>query len=131
MRSKRRSSPEIELTPLVDVVFQLIIFFVLTAAFVQGSITVSLPEGTGQPVSQTPLVINVDQNGEIFVNDEKAEIPKAVGLAREVVSKGRPILLAGDKRTPYEAIVRVLNALKEGGIDEISLAVGGGNGRTP
>ncbi|MEN2996451.1 MAG: biopolymer transporter ExbD [Acetomicrobium sp.] len=83
MRSKRRSSPEIELTPLVDVVFQLIIFFVLTAAFVQGSITVSLPEGTGQAVSQTPLVINVDQNGEIFVNDKKAEIPEAVDLARE------------------------------------------------
>ena len=131
MRSKRRSSPEIELTPLVDVVFQLIIFFVLTAAFVQGSITVSLPEGTGQPVSQTPLVINVNQNGEIFVNDKKAEIPEAVDLAREVVSQGRPILLAGDKRTPYEAIVRVLNALKEGGIDEISLAVGGGDKGTP
>ncbi|HQA36994.1 MAG TPA: biopolymer transporter ExbD, partial [Acetomicrobium sp.] len=40
MRSKRRTSPEIELTSLVDVVFQLIIFFVLTATFVQGSITV-------------------------------------------------------------------------------------------
>jgi len=131
MRSKRRSSPEIEMTPLVDVVFQLIIFFVLTAAFVQGSITVSLPEGTGQPVSQAPLVINVDQNGELFVNDKKTEILEAINIAREGVSQGKPILLAGDKQAPYEAIIRVLDALKEGGIDEISLAVGGGYGRTP
>ena len=131
MRSKRRTSPEIELTSLVDVVFQLIIFFVLTATFVQGSITVVLPEGTGDSLSRTPFVINVDRHGAVIINEKTVDIDEAVVLARQERSQGQSILLAGDKKAPYEAIIRVLDALKQAGVEEVSLAVGGGEKAIP
>jgi len=127
MRSKR-DIPEVELTSLVDIIFQLILFFVIATTFVEGGITVALPKGKGDPLKNTPLVINVNHDGTIIHNGKAVDIDEAVMLAQDANSKGRTILLAGDKSATYGKVVNVLDALKQAGIDEVSLAVGGGEG---
>jgi len=125
MRSKR-DIPEVELTSLVDIIFQLILFFVIATTFVEGGITVALPKGKGDSINDTPVVINVNHDGAIIFNGRAINIDEAVHLAQDAKSKRQTILLAGDRSAPYGKVVNVLDALKQAGIDEVSLAVGGG-----
>ena len=60
-RRKTRGSAEIDITPLIDMLFMLIIFFVLTASFVQGKLDVKLPQGEGDSSDTRGAVVLTDR----------------------------------------------------------------------
>ncbi|MBL3592924.1 MAG: biopolymer transporter ExbD [Synergistaceae bacterium] len=122
---RRRSDLDVDLTPLIDVLFMLILFFVLTAAFVQGRLDVDLPEGKGQPLGDTPVVITVLADGSLLWAGEETDREALLVLARKAQEEERPLLLAGDSRTPYGLVASLLDGLRREGIDEIGLALGG------
>lgn len=124
--SRRRSSPEVDLTPLIDVLFMLILFFVLTAAFVQGRLDVDLPSGQGEPLPAHPLVITVLADGSLLWAGEAVGRDDLLARAREAKETKRPLLLAGDREVPYGLVASLLDGLRREGIDEIGLALGGG-----
>lgn len=125
MPRRRRSSPDVDLTPLIDVLFMLIIFFVLTAAFVRGEVDVQLPEGKGTPVSAVPVVIAVRQDGSISWAGESMAPDAVIVQAREAFLQGQSILLAGDRSVPYGVVASLLDRLRAAGVQEVSLALGG------
>ncbi len=122
---RRRSDVEVDLTPLIDVLFMLILFFVLTAAFVQGRLDVDLPSGRGETLPADPVVITVRSDGSLLWAGEVTTQEELIERACIEKRKGTPLLLAGDRAAPYGFIASLLDALRLEGVDEISLALGG------
>lgn len=122
----RRSLPDVELTPLVDVLFMLIVFFVLTAVFSEPALPVKLPGGTGEEVPGRSLTLSIDKNGGIFIGERELSRDQAVGEAVIHFGKGERIVIAADREVPYGTVVSLLEELRGAGVDSAGLLVDSG-----
>ncbi len=122
----RRARAELDITPLIDVLFMLIIFFVLTANFLQGRIEVDLPQGeAASEIGESPLLLTVRKDGIVLWDGREAASGELASLAAEAASGKREVLLAGDKEAPYGAVARVLEILRREGLTSAGLALQG------
>jgi biopolymer transport protein ExbD len=106
------------MTPLIDCVFQLLIVFMLAAAFQAPAIQLSLPRAATQDPAGTPeVLVSVDAAGRMFVNAEpvRPEQLEAVLRPRVAASKSRVVTFRGDDKAPYEWFVKVLDAARASG----------------
>lgn len=123
---KRRAPTVLDMTPLVDVVFQLLIFFLLTSTYVQqsaqnsSSVPVELPESSLEASQQVPdeLMISIDELGSVFVGDEQVSLDElATRLLRVAQSKPDTIVLVrGDQRVPYGRVGQVMSIVRASGL---------------
>ncbi len=122
--------PEINLTPLIDVVFLLLIFFMVSTTFLtQSRIKIDLPEATATQTGQEeePLEIVIDSQGRYFIGDQqtvnttsktlKSAISKALGDRGSA-----PVIIRADAYTPHQAVVTALDVTSQLGLTRISLA---------
>lgn len=122
--------PEVNLTPLIDVVFLLLIFFMVSTTFEhQSRIQIELPEATASPeeIEEESIEIIIDAEGRYFIGEEqvvntelktlKSAISKVLG-DRKVV----PVTIRADARTPHQAVITALDATSQLGLTQISLA---------
>jgi biopolymer transport protein ExbD len=122
--------PEVNLTPLIDVVFLLLIFFMVSTTFEhQSRIQIELPEATAEASKpdDESLEIIIDAQGRYFLGEQqvvntelktlKGAISKAVG-ERE----GLPVIIRADAKTPHQAVITALDATSQLGLTRISLA---------
>jgi biopolymer transport protein ExbD len=125
-----QEDPEINLTPLIDVVFLLLIFFMVSTTFEhQSRIQIELPEATAeasQPEDES-LEILIDAQGRYFLGDQQVvntELKTLKGAIRKAVGPGEvmPVIIRADARTPHQAVVRALDATSQLGLVNISLA---------
>lgn len=129
-----REEPEISLTSLIDVVFTLIIFFVVTTTFDQRSaIKLQLPEASGTPPAEAsePLIVIVDAEGRYFIAGNEVlrkDGPALRDAIRAVAGEGagRGVNLRADARTPHQAVVTALDVLGQLGYEKVSIATVGG-----
>ena len=111
---------------LTDIVFLLLIFFLLSSTFIlQPGIKVELPKTTTSEVSaEKSIVLSIDRNGTLFLNDEEVSrtlLP--VLLRQKLMSIGRPILvLRADRRVTLEEAVMVMDLAKQAGGDKFVIA---------
>lgn len=128
-KSERRSDPDVNLTPLIDVVFLLLIFFMVSTTFDRESqIAIELPEASG-PQMQTEqfvLEISVDSQGHYFVNQQRIKDDKVATLMRaiklKVEGKSDPqVIISSDKNAPYQSVVTAMDAVKQLGYTQFSL----------
>ena len=125
-----QEEPEINLTPLIDVVFLLLIFFMVSTTFEhQSRIQIELPEATAQPnkPEEESLEILIDAQGRYFLGDQQVvntELKTLKGAIRKAVGEreGMPVIIRADARTPHQAVVRALDATSQLGLVHISLA---------
>lgn len=123
---KTRGAAEIDITPLIDVLFMLIIFFVLMASFVQGELDVKLPRGEGSSFdAHDAVVLTVMADGRLFWNGREMSRSELVYAAE--ANKGREILIAGDEGVPYGTVASVLSLLRGEGVTSAGLLLAGGN----
>lgn len=124
---KRRPSTLLDMTPLVDVVFQLLIFFLLTSTYVQqqddsntSSVPVELPESSLNASQQAPdeLVISISESGAVFIGDEEVSLDELAGrLTQTARSKPETIVLVrGDQRVPYGRVGQVMSIVRASGL---------------
>jgi biopolymer transport protein ExbD len=122
--------PEVNLTPLIDVVFLLLIFFMVSTTFEhQSRIQIELPEATASPdeIEEESLEIIIDAQGRYFIGEEqvvntelktlKSAIGKAVGDRGTI-----PVTIRADASTPHQAVITALDATSQLGLTQISLA---------
>ena len=129
MRFRRRLSPEarVDLIPMIDVVFQLVIFFMVTSTFLLSpGINMVLPSSTTtEPVLMTELVITVASQEEIYVNKDKhtlASLKNALeGLTEDLREKINSVVIQGDRDISYDLMIRVLDELRMQGFTDVSL----------
>ena len=130
LRQPRREDPDISLTPLIDVVFLLLIFFMVSTSFNRESeISVDLPEASAQETAKDikPVDLTIDVNGNYFVNQKQVvnngieTLKKALELA--VHDRDKPALvISADGRTPHQAVITAMDAARQLGINRLSLA---------
>ena len=130
LRRSRTEEPDVNLTPLIDVVFILLIFFMVSTTFQRESqIKIELPEASAEPAEseKDTLEIVIDADGRYFIGDQqvvnteldtlKKAIARFVGDRKEL-----PVVIRADRRTPYEAVVRAMDATSQLGLVQMSLA---------
>ena len=136
MRRSRASRREatVELTPLIDVVFLLLIFFMVSTSFVQNqALYVDLPQANGDAQPNEDLFINVvvQQNGRYEIEGSIVVDTSLQGLAKTlqaVVEKNAarrtslPVVISADATATHQSVVRVMDACAQVGLTQISLA---------
>jgi biopolymer transport protein ExbD len=130
LRRSRGEEPEVNLTPLIDVVFILLIFFMVSTTFQKESqIKIELPEASGEPVEDRKelLEIVIDAEGRYFI-DQQQVVNTELGTLKRAIQKylGKqtdlPVVIRADRSTPYEAVVRAMDATAQLGLVKMSLA---------
>ncbi len=129
-RQSIRQDPDINLTPLIDVVFLLLIFFMVSTTFTRESaITVDLPEATvkEQPQEERPLEIIIDAQGRFYVNQKlvvNKQLETLVQALRKEMGEGPPppLVINADAQTPHQYVVTAMDAARHVGIERLSLA---------
>lgn len=130
LRRSRAEEPDVNLTPLIDVVFILLIFFMVSTTFQKESeIKIELPEATADPVEQQDEILElvIDADGHYFIGEQqvvnteletlKIAIQKFLGERSDI-----PVTIRADRRTPYESVVRAMDATSQLGLVQMSLA---------
>ena len=116
----------LELTPLIDVIFLLLTFFIFALVLMVRAdvLGITLPElGTGTPAERAPAVeIAIDQSGVVRVAGETVELD-AVGEAidRALAEGDRGVRVAVDERAPSGVLVRVAEVLAQRGVASLDL----------
>ncbi len=123
------ANPGVPLTPMIDVVFLLLCFFVTSQIFAQWEteIDIALPTAaTGDMPQRLPgeVIINVLADGGAVVNGQALDDAQLRAMMDRLVQlfPGQPVLLRADKTTAYEHVVRVLDTCRQADIWNISFA---------
>lgn len=122
---------EINLTPLMDLTFILLITFIITFPLLESGLPLSLPEATGEAIEdQDTVTVTLNMSGDWFI--DKRQLTKEQ-FAAEVryLKENRPdvvLLLRGDEDLPYGQLIEVMQVVKENGIQKISLVTQTGVG---
>ena len=128
-RRQRTEDEGINLTPLIDVVFLLLIFFMVSTTFTKRTqLTVDLPEAVGEQNSEPPrqIEILIGADGSYAVNDQVLVNNKAETLKTAIskVSEGDnkiPLVITADAKTPHEAVVQAMDAAGQLGFAHLSI----------
>ena len=137
MRFRRKFEPQaaVNLVPMVDVVFQLVLFFLVstTLALVPG-IRLKLPaSGTSERQQMRQLVITVASANELYLNKEPVASPAALNERLAAMSETdraalESVIIEADQQVPYGLMVEVLDALRRNGLKDVGLRT---RGRAP
>ena len=119
-----------QLAPMVDVMFLLLIFFMVSSIYYQleKNLDVKVPRaesGTNSERSSGELIINVDKKGVYYVNNIKKSIEGIEELLKDVVDKhnqAQPIIIRCDKDTPHKFFVKVFDVCQKLEIEDIRIA---------
>jgi len=121
---------EVNLTPLIDVVFLLLIFFMVTTTFnQQAELRVDLPEASAeeQSLDVIPIEITIDSTGMYFVNGTNLinnEAKTLMQSLQKIVSddKDRGVIIRADAATSHQAVITAMDTVARLGITKLSIA---------
>jgi biopolymer transport protein ExbD len=129
---KAPAEAEMDMTPMIDVTFQLIIFFMITATFVVQK-TLDMPESSPEQEKDTPsrptlselaeqnIIVRIHEDGGIAVDDQPVELAQLPDALREA-SRGRDnveLILDVDDEVEYEIVVRVIDGAAGAQIEKV------------
>jgi len=116
---------EIDLAPLLDVVFILLIFFIVTTVFVKETgVEVNKPTAvSSQNLQKSVLMIAITSTGEVMYGGTNIGVQGIrATLMQAVKSEQRPLVIQADKQVKTELLVKVIDQAKLAGLSDISLA---------
>lgn len=115
---------QIDIAPLIDVIFLLLIFFMLSSSFtVQSGINVKLPKAvTSDIIKEENIVITITSENVIYLNDKIVTLKELQGHLKKVSGMDRPILIKSDRRSSVGRIVDVWDLCRNLGIEKINIA---------
>ncbi len=123
-RRPKRPSHAIDMAPLIDVVFLLLIFFMLTSAFQEPSLPLQLPSASGSP--DTPveaLIISVNAAGDITIGDQPVTRETFTDTLRETLDRreNRTVNFRGDRSVDYGVFVDLMDRARTAGASQFNL----------
>ncbi|MFT5192970.1 MAG: biopolymer transport protein ExbD [Verrucomicrobiales bacterium] len=127
-RHRARSRPEqteINLSPLIDMVFILLIFFIVTTVFVKESgVKVEKPQAlTSAALDQQSILLGIDATGQVFYGGRQVGVEGVRAIVRRLLDQeDQPIIIQADKNVPTGTTLRVLDEAKLAGAEKISIA---------
>ena len=124
---KSSEEPRIDLTPMVDVVFLLLIFFIIFTTFVESpGISIKLPEASSQSIEREPkeFKIYLSREGDIYYLDRKISIADYKKLLAEHQSNAdnTTILLLADQESRHGKVVTLMDLARDAGFVKLAIA---------
>jgi biopolymer transport protein ExbD len=128
-RSRRGEEPEINLIPLIDVLLMALIFLLVTTSFSKmAQLRLQLPEASAEARVEDPgLRIAIDARGQYYINDRpllnaSPELLRQAMLAAAGGRKDPVVVVQADRRTPHEAVIRVMDMARRLGFLHLTFA---------
>lgn len=132
---RRNNNLILELTPLIDVVFLLLIFFMVATTFkdVNSGIDIELPQSSIQEKAQVESIqVLMNLEGDIvvnldFKNEEKSSIKTNFDELKEILAEGlaksdeKEVIISADKKLDYGSIVKLMTLAKEAGASSLNI----------
>jgi biopolymer transport protein ExbD len=130
-RDTRKEDPEINLIPLIDVLLVIIIFLMLTTTYSKfAELNIQLPTAQADKQLERPNEINVvvTADGQYQVNRRPVVFKDVPSLAEELRRAGADmkdptVIIYGDNRVPYQAVVRIMDASRQAGYGQVAFSV--------
>ncbi|TRZ49508.1 biopolymer transporter ExbD [bacterium] len=115
---------QIDIAPLIDVVFQLLIFFMLTSSFImQPGIKVNLPKAvTSEIVKYENIEIIVSGENVTYFNGKVTTTQELNKLLKQVAKRSQPVLIKADRRASLGRVVEIWDMCRDLGITQINIA---------
>ena len=126
-RRKQRESPLVDLTPMIDVVFLLLIFFMISTTFVETSgLSIKLPEASTTIADQEPKEVKVylSKEGQIVVDKQDMTVEALKAHLKTFGNQGRDMtfLLLADKEALHGRVVELMDLAKTAGFGKLAIA---------
>lgn len=130
LQSRRREEPDVNLTPLIDVVFLLLIFFMVSTTFERDTaISLELPEASGESLQseRVAVEISIDAEGRYYVNQQELINTQLDTIKRAIQqavaeSENPQIILSADRMTPHQAVITAMDAARQLGLVNLTFA---------
>jgi biopolymer transport protein ExbD len=127
-RSEQEENFSVDLTPLIDVVFLLLIFFMVSTVFVdfKRKMDISLPSSTSSLPSETeePVKVELTVDKNIFLNGKKVTLEEfELALSEISSSKNNAAVIRADKNLSYGHVIKIMGILQSAKILDIGVAV--------
>lgn len=116
----------LDLTPVVDVVFNLLIFFALSLNFAatSGGINVKLPKASSaEPIKSEQITINLTEDGKIYLNDKPSSNDEVRKKLKETKNKSSLVIIRADDNVRHGKVVEAMDLVKSEGFSRLAIAV--------
>ncbi len=123
----RGTEPYVDMTPMVDCVFLLLIFFMISTAFIETpGLTIKLPESTKQTVTREPREIKIylDKEGNLFHKEQPLSLDQFKTLLQQTGSAAAQttFLLLADREAKHGKVVQLMDLAQSAGIGKLAIA---------
>lgn len=121
---QRKSNLRMEMSPLIDCVFLLLIFFMLSSTFLTPAIKLDLPTAAAGTNNTQEILITLNVDGEVYLNKQPSSFVQLGPQLAELLatSDDRVVTIRGDEAMPYENFVRALDIAKKYGAQHVNIA---------
>ena len=131
----RRTGAEITLTPLIDILFIVLLFLVLTATFTEQSVLrIALPKtatGEHHPHDPSTVRILVDANGNVYVDGDGRTLDDVARRLQAIPDKDRAfVAVSADEDTSHGRVIQVVDLIRQAGIFRLDIETFSADGRT-
>lgn len=130
-RTRKRPMSEINVVPYIDVMLVLLIIFMVTAPLLSQGVKIDLPQAPAEPLppgEKAPVIVNVDENGDLFINygdnQDKPISPETLVVRIRALLKYQPkssVFVGGDRNIPYGRIIQVMTLLQKAGVSSVGM----------
>lgn len=125
--TRRRPDPLVDVTPMIDIVFQLVLFFMVSTQFVQHpGIQVSLPRSSAQTVltDKTNLNVWITTEGSVFVDDVPVSGTElaAIFTRRARSDAGSMVVIKADEGVSHGRVIEIMDLAQARGLSNLALA---------
>ena len=134
-RAKARSEIHLDITPIVDTVFNLLIFFALSLNFiVTPGIKVDLPESTTEEIirERDELIIVMDRNKGIFIDGVRVTTDQLASSLKQAAGRNKDtlVIIQADQDVAHGDVVRMMDRAKKAGLKRLAIATSSIKGQT-
>jgi len=130
--SEEGNEPGIDMSPLIDCVFILLIFFIVTTVFVEETgVEVDKPQAaSASNLEKTSILIALTAKGEVIYGGREIKVSGVRPLVKRMLQKekGIPVIIQADKGSQSGLLVRIIDQAKLGGAQKVSIATAASKG---
>ena len=129
-RTRRHGDTDINITPLIDVVFLLLIFFMVSTTFERESeIRLALPEASEEQVEarEDIILVSIDANEQVYIDNEPLADTETATLRAALKEQAArlvaaPVVIRADAEVSHQAVIRVMDAARQSGLVNVTFA---------
>lgn len=120
----KKAGLSIDMTPMIDIVFQLLIFFMLSSSFLTPALKMNLPKADSkQAPEQQQIIVSIDREGHFFVNQQQVPQEQLREQLSPLVSASekKAVFVRGDADMPYKYFVAAMDSARKAGATQVNV----------